>query len=115
MMEGLERVDPGVTGSTIDKDKAVRSAIAHRFSVAIADVTMDDLKEARGMGNRVFVTSGFLDVSNIAQFQRGIIWVDEGEIGLASIKKSIPVLKRLKTEVAGELLDGKSRLLRSRI
>jgi hypothetical protein len=115
MMKQLERVDLGVMGSTIDKDKALRSAIAHRFSVAIADVAVDDLKEARGMGNRVFVTSGFLDVSNIAQFQRGTRWVDEGEIGLASIKKSITVLKRLKTKVAGELLDGKSRLLRSRI
>jgi hypothetical protein len=115
MMKQLERVDLGVMGSTIDKDKALRSAIAHRFSVAIADVAVDDLKEARGMGNRVFVTSGFLDVSNIAQFQRGTRWVDEGEIGLASIKKSITVLKRLKTKVAGELLDGKSRFLRSHI
>jgi hypothetical protein len=57
MMERLERVDPGVTGSTIDKDKTVGSAVTHCFSVAVADVTMDHLKEVRWTGNRVFVTA----------------------------------------------------------
>jgi len=89
MMERLERVDPGVTGSTIDKDKTVGSAVTHCFSVAVADVTMDHLKEVRWTGNRVFVTACFLDVSNATQFQGGFRWMDEGEIGLAGVQDDI--------------------------
>jgi hypothetical protein len=113
MMERLERVDPGVTGSTIDKDKTVGSAVAHCFSVTVADATMDHLKEVRWTGNRVFVTACFLDVSNITQFQRGVRWRDEGEIGLAGVKEGIPALEGPKAKVAGELLDGEAGLLGS--